>query len=97
MTSQQGAAEQATGTKDNTYNLVSVLYHALQGAETSRQYIQDAAQEGDQELEQFFREAQAWQRHLATQAKEVLTQRLRESGRREWAPGAHLWNLKIMA
>ena len=49
------SAEQATGTKDATYNLVSVLYHALQGAETSRHYIQDAEQAGDQELVQFFR------------------------------------------
>jgi hypothetical protein len=45
MTSQQGTAasgEQATGTKDTTYALVSVLYHALQGAETSVTYLQDA-------------------------------------------------------
>lgn len=31
-----------TGTQDVTYNLVSILYHALQGAETYDQYIQDA-------------------------------------------------------
>ena len=35
------SAEQATGTRDDTYDLVSVLYHALQGAETARHYIQD--------------------------------------------------------
>ena len=44
------SAEQATGTRDATYDLVSVLYHALQGAETARHYMQDAAQAGDQEL-----------------------------------------------
>ena len=44
------SAEQATGTRDDTYDLVSVLYHALQGAETARHYIQDAEQAGDQEL-----------------------------------------------
>jgi hypothetical protein len=54
------SAEQATGTRDDTYDLVSVLYHALQGAETARQYIQDAAQAGDEELVQFFQEAQDW-------------------------------------
>jgi hypothetical protein len=100
MTHQQGAAasaEHATGTQDKTYNLVSVLYHALQGAETARQYIQDAQHDGDEELVQFFRAAQEWQRHLATQAKEVLKQRLSEPERRTWAPGANLWNLKIMA
>lgn len=91
------SAEQATGTKDATYNLVSVLYHALQGAATSRQYVQDAEQAGDQELVQFFRAVQAWQQHLATQAKEVLTQRLSQSDRRAWNPKAKIWNLKIMA
>jgi hypothetical protein len=54
------SAEQATGTKDATYDLVSVLYHALQGTETCGQYIQDAEQADDQELIQFFRSVQTW-------------------------------------
>jgi hypothetical protein len=60
MMSQQitaASGEQATGTKDTTYALVSVLYHALQGAETSVSYRQDAAEAGDQELMQFLCEA----------------------------------------
>ena len=100
MSSQPGgpaSAEQATGMRDETYNLVSVLYHALQGAQTTRQYIQDAEQEGDQELGQFFRDAQGWQRHLAEQAKALLTQRLRQGEGRTWNPEAAIWNLKIMA
>jgi hypothetical protein len=60
------SAEQTTGTKDTTYALVSVLYHALQGAETSVTYLQDAEEAGDQELMQFLREAQA--AHTPTQA-----------------------------
>ena len=91
------SAEQATGTKDDTYNLVSVLYHALQGAETARQYIQDAAQAGDEERVQFFREAQDWQRHLATQAKAVLKQRLNASDGRHWNQETKIWNLTLMA
>jgi hypothetical protein len=91
------SAEQATGTRDETYDLVSVLYHALQGAQTAMQYVQDAEQEGDQELAQFFREAQAWQQHLAEQAKELLKQRLRQGDGRTWNPEAAIWNLKIMA
>jgi hypothetical protein len=91
------AAEQATGAKDKTYNLVSVLYHALQGAQTSVQYIQDAEREGDQELVQFFRDVQAWQRHLAMQAQELLKQRLLQGDGRAWNPEAAIWNLKIMA
>ena len=91
------SAEQANGTKDETYNLVSTLYHALQGAETARQYIQDAEQANDQELVQFFREAQEWHRHLATQAKAVLKQRLNAEDGRHWNPEAKIWNLKLMA
>jgi hypothetical protein len=100
MTSHQGtatAAAQPTGTRDETYDLVSVLYHALQGAETSLQYLQDAEQAGDQELGQFFRDVQAWQRHLATQAKALLKRRLLQGEGREWNPEATIWNLKIMA
>jgi hypothetical protein len=92
-----GSAEQATGTPDATYNLVSVLYHALQGAETYRQYIQDAEQAGDPELVQFFRAAQTWQQHLAAQAQAVFTQRLRQSDGQAWNPEAKIWNLTIMA
>ena len=44
------AAEQATGTKETTYALVSVLDHALQGAETLGHDLQDAEAAGDQEL-----------------------------------------------
>ena len=91
------SAEQATGTRDDTYDLVSVLSHALQGAETARHSIQDAAQAGDEELVQFFREAQAWQRHLATQAQAVLKQRLSVGDGRHWNQEAKIWNLTLMA
>ena len=100
MTTQQGTAasgEQATGTKDTTYALVSVLYHALQGAETSVTYLQDAEEAGDQELMQFLREAQAWQRYLASQAQALLTQRLGHGDGREWNPETKIWNLTLMA
>jgi hypothetical protein len=100
MSTQPGtlsAAEQATGTKDTTYSLVSVLYHALQGTETALQYLQDAEAAGDQELVQFLREAQAWQRYLATQAQALLTQRLRHGDGRVWNPETKIWNLTLMA
>jgi hypothetical protein len=60
-------------------------------------YIQDAAQAGDEELVQFFREAQDWQRHLATQAKAVLKQRLSAGDGRHWNQEAKIWNLTLMA
>ena len=40
------AGEQTTGTRDEHYNVVSVLYHALQGADTCDQYALDAEAEG---------------------------------------------------
>ena len=75
-------SEHMTGTKDEQYNLISVLYHTLQGAETYEQYIQDAQQAGDQELVQFLREVQAEDRRRAERAKELLRQRLGQSSTR---------------
>ena len=77
MTGRQGAtaaAEHTPGVQDALHNVVSVLYHALQGGETSMQYLHDAQQSGDQGLVQFFQEVQECQHHLAMRAKEVLAQ-----------------------
>ncbi len=75
-------ADQSTGTRDITYNLVSVIYHALQGAETYHTYVQDAEAEGDQELASFFREVQQQSSDTASRAKEMLTQRIGRGGSR---------------
>ena len=69
-------ATQQTGTRDETYDVVSILYHALQGAETYQQYVQDAEQRGDQELGQFFREVQEEEKRRAERAKQLLAKRL---------------------
>ncbi len=61
--------EQSTGTRDEQYNLVSVLYHALHGAETIEAYVLDAEAAGDERLAGFFRDAQSTYRQLAEQAK----------------------------
>ena len=58
--------------------------------------LQDAAAAGDQELVQCLREAQAWQRHLASQAQAVLQQRLPSGEGRVWNPDATIWNLILM-
>ncbi|MGI9050259.1 MAG: hypothetical protein ACR2GU_12955 [Rubrobacteraceae bacterium] len=65
-------AEQATGTRDEHYNLVSVLYHALQGADTCDQYALDAETEGNDRYAAFFREVQEAQTEIAEQAKGLL-------------------------
>lgn len=68
-----------TGTRDVTYDLVSILYHALQGAETYDQYIQDAqGGGGDQELAQFFQDVKRENQQRADRAKRILHQRLHD-------------------
>lgn len=69
--------ERQTGTKDEHYDVISMLYHALQGAETCTTYLQDAERGGDQDLVQFFREAQGTYRQLADRSKGLLRQRIR--------------------
>jgi hypothetical protein len=75
-------AERMTGTQDVHYNLISVLYHTLQGAETSTQYVSDAEESGDEELARFFRDVQEEDRRRAERAKTLLGQRLSHGGRR---------------
>jgi rubrerythrin len=65
-----------TGTSNPTYNLVSVLYHALQGAENYEKYATDAG--GDQELADFFREVQQQEQQRADRAKALLGKRLQQ-------------------
>lgn len=76
MANQQQGAE-ITGTRDEHYDLVSVLYHALQGADTCQRYIQDAQQAGDQELVQYLQDVQQQYRQFAQRGKQLLKQRLR--------------------
>jgi len=69
-------AHPGTGTPDEQYDLVSVLYHALQGGETSQGYIDDARTAGDDELVTFFEQVQAEDRDRAEGAKQLLAARL---------------------
>lgn len=67
-----------TGTRDETYDLVAVVYHALQGAENCQTYMQDAS--GKQELRQFFERACDMQRQLADEGKRLLHDQLMSGG-----------------
>jgi hypothetical protein len=69
-------ADPQTGTSDPTYNLVAVVYNALQGAETVTRYQEDAERDGDQDTSDFFREVQESNRKLAERGKTLLGQRL---------------------
>ena len=65
-----------TGTRDTTYNLISLIYHSLQGAETYLLYMQDAEKAGEDEIAQFFSEAIDENRDRAERAKALLVKRL---------------------
>lgn len=68
-----------TGTNNEQYNLISVLYHCLEGSATYDQYIQDAKQAGDNDLANFFQEAKDSHSQIAERAKQLLGQRLNRS------------------
>jgi hypothetical protein len=74
---EMATSEPMTGTRDAQYNVISVLYHALQGADTCATYLQGAEHAGDQDLVQFFREVQGTYQQLADRGKALLRQRLR--------------------
>lgn len=64
------------GLRDEHYDLVSVLYHALQSQEIIGRYIQDADEAGDTALGQFFREIREEDLNRADRAKVLLRERL---------------------
>ena len=67
------------GRPDNaTYDLISVMYHALQGCEQYEQYAQDAQQIGQQEIAQFFRDAIRQNEQLAQRGQRLLAQCLQQ-------------------
>lgn len=65
-----------TGASDPTYNLVSVLYHAMNGAETYEQYIADAERDGDEDAAEYFRWTQQQLREVTERGKQLLEGRL---------------------
>ncbi|MBA3377528.1 MAG: hypothetical protein H0T93_01460, partial [Chloroflexia bacterium] len=71
---------QQASTTDTTYNLISVIYHALQAVDTFHTYLRDTEETGDTELTGLLQSAIQQQRDLAAQAKELLAQRLSQSG-----------------
>jgi hypothetical protein len=73
--------ERATGTPDHHYDLISVLYHALQGGETSQLYIDDARTAGDEELATFFEQVQTEDRNRAERGRRLLAARVQATVR----------------
>lgn len=71
--------EHMTGTPDDQYDLISVLYHALEGAATCEVYIQDAEESGDSELTQFFQQLRDEECRRAERAKALLAKRMSQA------------------
>ena len=71
----QQSQGQQTGTRNETYDLIAILYHALQGAENCQTYLNDAQ---DGQVRQFIQQALQSQRQLADEGKEVLQQVLQK-------------------
>ena len=67
---------QVTGTKDKEYNIIWFTEACLSNALRLETYVQDAEREGDQELAEFFKRAQAESRKGAEQGKGLLRKRL---------------------
>jgi len=65
-----------TGTKDKDYNIIWFTEACLSNVLRLETYIEDAEREGDSELVDFFRRAQAESRKGAEQGKALLRQRL---------------------
>jgi hypothetical protein len=65
-----------TGTKDKDYNLIWYVEACLSNALRLEIYIKDAERDGDNELAEFFRKAQADSRKGAELGKQLLRGRL---------------------
>jgi hypothetical protein len=71
-----GEAGSTTGTKDKNYNIIWFTEQCLSNALRLESYRQDAERDGDSELADFFRKAQADSQRGAEQGKRLLTSRL---------------------
>jgi hypothetical protein len=68
-------SEQLTGISEAVIDLSSVFYHAAEGGQVYAKYIDDAAQEGDTELVEFFKELQEQDAWKAQKAKSLICRR----------------------
>jgi hypothetical protein len=71
-----GETGHVTGTADKHYNLIWFTEKCLNNALRLETYVQDAERQGDTELADFFRKAQADSRKGADLGKQMLRKRL---------------------
>jgi hypothetical protein len=66
-----------TGTKDKNYNLIWFTEQCLENALRLETYVSDAERDGDDELADLFRKAQADSKKGAEEGKRLLAQRIK--------------------
>jgi hypothetical protein len=66
-----------TGTKDKNYNLIWYTEQCLENALRLETYVEDAERDGDNELADHFRKAQADSKKGAEEGKRLLAQRIK--------------------
>jgi hypothetical protein len=69
-------SEEITPVCNEHYDLISVLYHMLEGAWKYENFRKEAEKAGDHQLAQFFHEAQLEECKRAARAKELLRERI---------------------
>jgi len=79
-------ADAGTGTDNVTYDIVSVVYHALHAAQTYQQYEQDA-QRGNAQIAEFFRKVCDDNKQCAQEGLELLQQCLSGQGTKQGQSG----------
>jgi len=81
---EEPAPQRTTGReRDEVYGLMSVMYHALKGAETYSTYVRDAERADDEELADFFEQCCNEKMARADRAKRLLAERIRDEGSTE--------------
>ena len=69
---------EVTGTKDKDYNIIWFVEQCLNNALRLETYIQDAERDGDNELAELFKKAQAESRKGGEVGKSLLRDRLQQ-------------------
>jgi hypothetical protein len=69
-------AGQITGTRDRIYDIIWFTERSLSNALRLETYIEDAERDGDTELAEFFRKAQAESKKGGERGKQLLASRL---------------------
>jgi len=70
------ATPRDTGASNVEYDLISVLYHELQGNETLARYEQDAREVGDNEAAQFFHDVRESNKEFVNRGRNLLNKRM---------------------